>query len=112
MAQAAANAKVAGVIDSSLGAQGTALFVVLLDPGALVVEMKRRFDLGGKNSGAKATWRAFGDAPAEDKLYGVRAPEVDVVSYGFFEEATAGERAVEDLGEADLELEDGKMMSI
>jgi len=112
MAQCPANAEVAGVIDGGLGAQGAALLVVLLDAGALVVEMKGRIDLPGEDPGAKAAWRAGGDTPAEDELYGVGAAQVDVVPDGFLKEAAAGQGAVEDLGEADLELEDGKLMSI
>ena len=38
MAQVTADAEVMGVIGGGLGAQGTALFVALLDPGALVVD--------------------------------------------------------------------------
>ena len=74
MAQASANAEVAGVIDGGLGAQGTALFIVLLDTGAFVVEMKRRIDICSEYPGAKATRGAAGDAPAEDELYELGRP--------------------------------------
>jgi len=101
-----------GIIDSSLGAQGTALLVVLLDSGALVVEMKGRVDIRGKDSGAEAAGCTAGNSASEDKLYAAGAAEVNMVTYDFLEELTAGKRAVEDLGKADFELEDGEVMVI
>jgi len=112
MTEASANAEVTGIIDGGLGAQGTALLVVLLDSGAFVVEMEGRVDIRGKDSGAKAAGRAPGNSASEDKLYAAGAAQVDVVSYDLLEELTSGKGAVEDLGKADLELEDGEVMVI
>ncbi len=100
------------IIDGSLGAQGTALLVVLLDSGAFVVEMEGRVNISGKDSGAKAAGCAPGNPASEDKLYTAGAAQVNMVSYDFLEELTPGKRSIEDLGKADLELEDREVMVI
>jgi len=74
--------------------------------------MEGRVNVRGENSGTKASWCTPGNSASEDKLYAAGAAEVDMVSYDFLKELTAGKRAVEDLGKADLELEDGEVMVI
>jgi hypothetical protein len=101
-----------GIIDGSFGAQGTALLVVLLDSGAFVVEMEGRVDIRGKDSGAEATGCTPGNSASEDKLHAAGASQVDMVSYDFLEEIAPGKGAVEDLGKADLELEDREVVVI
>jgi hypothetical protein len=101
-----------GIIDGSLGTEGPALLVVLLDSGAFVVEIQGRIDIRGKNSGAEAAGCAPGSSASEDKLHTAGAAQVNMVSYDFLEELTSRKGAVEDLGKADLELEDGEVMVI
>ena len=65
MTQATANAKITRVIDSSLSAQGSTLFVVLFDTGAFVIEVQRRINVCGKYAGTEAAWGATGDVPVK-----------------------------------------------
>ena len=112
MAQGTANAKVTGIINSSLGAQGTALLIVLFDRRAFVVQMDRRINIGSKDSGAKDTGSASGDPSAKNELDPIRAPQVEVVSNGFHGELASRKGTIEHLSETDLELEDGEVMVV
>ncbi len=54
--QPLADPEVVGVVDDRLGPQGPGLLVVLLDPGALIVDVQVGHDAGGDDPGpAKKT---------------------------------------------------------
>ncbi len=101
-----------GIVDGSLGAQGTTLLVVLLDSGAFVVEMEGGVNIRGKDPGAEAAGRAPGNSASENKLYAAGTAEVNMVPYDFLEELASGKRSIEDLGKANLQLENREVMVI
>jgi len=74
--------------------------------------MQGRVNIRGKNPGAEASWCTAGNSASEDKLDTAGAAQVNVVAYDFLEELMPGKGAVEDLGQADLELEDREFMVI
>jgi len=107
-----ADTEVTGVVDGGLGPEGLALFVVLLDLGVLVVDVKRRGDPNGYDPGAKASGCATGHAPRKDQGDLIGAPEVQVVTDHLLEEHPSGEWAVEHLGEGELGLEDRDVVAV
>ena len=65
----------------------------------------------GQHAGAEAAGGAPGDAAVEDQLHLVGAADVEVLADDLLEEDAAGDRAVEDLGEGELGLQDGQRRS-
>ena len=109
--QPPADSEVVGVVDHRLGAQRAPLLVVLLDARALVVDVQRRDDPAGDDAGSVPRRGAPGDAPVEDQLHVVGAPEVEVRADDVLEEGAPLGGPVEDLGEGELRLQDGEVVA-
>ena len=107
-----ADAEVPRIVDRGLGAQRTALFVVLLDARSFVVDVQRGGDALGEDAGTEAARGAAGDAPVEDELDLVGAPDVEILADDFLEDDAAGDRLVEDLREGELRLQDRDVVAI
>jgi hypothetical protein len=101
-----ADAEVACVIDCGFGAQGAALLVILLDPGVLVIDVKRRDDAVGDHPGAEAAGRPAAGAPVENQLDLAGTAEVEILADHLFEEHAASYGPVQHLSERELRLED------
>ena len=101
-----------GVVDRRFGAKGLTFFVVLLDLGFLVVDVKSRDDALGQNACPEAPRRATGHAPIKDELHLIGAADVEILSNDFFEEDPSGDRSIEDLREGELALEDRQVIAI
>jgi hypothetical protein len=94
IAQASAEAEVAGVVDGGFGPQRAFLLEVLLDARGLVVDVQRRGDVVGDDAGAKTPWGAPGDTPIEDQADLLGAAEVEVLADDLLEQMPSAERTV------------------
>jgi hypothetical protein len=92
--QSFANAELVSVVNGGLGAQGALLFVILLDPGA------------------QAARGAAGDAAVKDQLDLVGPAEIEVLADDLFEKQPAVNRAIEDLGQRKLGLQDRDIVAV
>src|SRR5579871_2154041 len=110
--QPLAQAEVARVVDGSLGPQGAAFLVVLLDARALVVDVQRRRYPFRQHARAEASRRLGGDASSEDQLDLVGAAQVQVLADDLLEEDAAGQRPVQHLGQGEFRLEDGQVVAV
>src|SRR5262249_58941150 len=78
--QPLADPEVARVVDRGLGPQGAALLVVLLDPGALVVDVERWRHPLGEHPRAEPARRPLRDPAVEDQLHPVRPAAAEVLA--------------------------------
>src|SRR6516225_10484001 len=95
--------EVASIINGGFGAspgEGLAgnFLVVLLDLGALVVDVQRGRDPFGDHPGAKGARGRLGDATLKDELHLVRTPQIQVLADHLLKEETTAQGSVEDLG--------------
>jgi hypothetical protein len=79
--------------------------VILLDPGALVIDVKGGCDLG-EDARAHASRGAAGDAAVKDQRDLIRAAQIEVFADHLFEKQAAVHRAIEHLGQRELGLQD------
>jgi hypothetical protein len=110
--QSFANAELVSVVNGGLGAQGALLFVILLDPGALVINVDGGCDAPGEDAGAQAARGAAGDAAVKDQLDLVGPAEIEVLADDLFEKQPAVNRAIEDLGQRKLGLQDRDIVAV
>src|SRR5262249_7046475 len=87
--QTLADLEVVSVVDRGLGPERTAFLVVLLDAGALVVDVQRGRDALGEDAGAEAAGGGTDDLAVEDQLDLVGAAEVEVLANDLLEEQAA-----------------------
>src|SRR3990172_10943333 len=112
IAERTTDLEVIRVVDGGFGPKGLPFFVVLLDLGLLVLHMERRHDTFGQHARPKAAGCAARDASIKDQLHLIRPTDVEILANHFFEETAARERPIEDLGQRELGLQDGEVISI
>src|SRR6202521_941602 len=109
---ASADAEVAGIVDRGLGSKRLSLFVILLDPALLVVDVQRRGDAVGDDAGAEPAGCAPVDPSVEHQADLAGAADIEVLADHLLEEDAPGDRLVEHLGERELGLQDGEIVAI
>lgn len=107
----ASNAKVAGVVDGGLGAQGVVELEVLLDLRVLIADMQRGDDPLGEDPGAEDARGTLGDAPVEDQADLLGTTQIEVLPDQFLEQMTPGHGSVEDLGAGEFGLKDRQFIA-
>src|SRR6516225_4474609 len=112
-----AEVEVTGVVDGGFGAgpdlgDARDLLKVLLDARAFVVDVQRGDHPLGQDAGAEAAWGALVDPPVEDQLHLVGTAQVEVFANDFLEEDATAERAIQDLSQGKLGLEDGHVVAV
>ena len=112
IAERTTDTEIVGVIDGGFGAKGLTFFVVLLDLGLFVLHVERRDDPVRQDAGAEASRGAARDAPVEDQLHLIGAADVEILPDDLFEETAPRERAIEDLGQGELRLQDRELVPI
>src|SRR6516225_6589851 len=115
--QSFAEVEVTGIVDGGFGAGpdlGDAgnLLKVLLDARAFVVDVQRGDHPLGQHAGAEAAWGARVDPPVEDQLHLVGTAQVEVFANDFLEEDSAAQRAIQDLSQGKLGLENGQVVAV
>jgi hypothetical protein len=65
IAERTTDLEIVGVVDGGFGAKGLTFFMVLLDPGLLVLNIHRGHDSLSEHARAEASGRATGDAPSK-----------------------------------------------
>ena len=92
------------------------MFVVLLDPGVLVVHVQAGGDAGGDHPGAERSRCRVGPAAdqlaVEDQGDLVGAADVEVVADDVFEEHPARNRLIEQLGQRELGLQNRQLVAV
>jgi hypothetical protein len=83
VAQTLADIEIPCVVDGGFGAQGAALFVVLLDARFLVADMQRGNHSIGDHPRAKRPRGASGNSTVEDQLHLLRASHTQVFTHHF-----------------------------
>src|SRR2546426_1015233 len=111
VAQVATDLEVVGIIEGCLGAERLVELEVLLDASVLVIEAQAGLDAGSQHASAEVTWSVASDAALEEQLHPVGTADIEVVADHFLEEFAAVQGAIEDLGEADLHLENRKLVA-
>ena len=86
--------------------------MVLLDACALVVDVQGRNHAIGDDTGAKQPRRAFGDPTVEDQLHLFGSPYIEVFSNHFLEKDSPRYRSIQDLGQGELDLQDGEIVAV
>jgi len=110
--QAFPDIEILGVVDRRLGAQRLAFFVVLLDAGALVVDVQGWNDAIGDDTGPETAGCGFGHSAVEDELYLFGAADVQVFADHILEEDPATDGTIQHLGQGQFDLEDGDLVSV
>ena len=110
VAQPTPDSEVVAVVDRGLGAQRAPCLELLLDAGLLVVEVQGGVHPGRDHARAEARRRALADPALERQLHLVGAPDVEVLVDDLLEEHAPLLRAVEDLRERELRLQDGELV--
>ena len=109
---ASADGEVAGIVDGGFGAEGLVLFVILLDTVFLVVNVQRRHDAFGDDTGAKPAGGTAGDLAIEHQADLAGTADIEVLADHLLEEDPSGHRLVEHLGERELGLQDRELVAI
>ena len=109
--------EVASIINGGFGAgpgEGLAgnLLVILLDLGALVVDVQRGRDPFSDHPGAKGARGRLGNATLKDELHLIGTPQVQVLADDLLKEEATGQGSVQDLGERELGLQDGQVVGV
>src|SRR5437016_9320127 len=78
--QSFADGEVVAVVDGGFGAQSPLLLVILLDPGALVIDVEGGCHILGEDAGAHASRGAAGDPAIKDQLDLVGPAEIEVLA--------------------------------
>ena len=110
--QAPADAEVVGVVDGRLGAQRPIELPVLLDLRAAVLDLERWLGSGTEDASPEGRSPVAQDAVLEEELQPLRPAQVELIGDDRLEEGPAMGWTVEDLGAADLELEDGELVAV
>ena len=110
--QSFADGEVVGVVDRCFGAQRALFFVILLDPGALVIDVQGGRDTLGEDAGAQPSRGAAGNPAVKDQLDLIEPAEIEVLTDHLFEKQPAVHRAIEHLGEGKLGLQDRDVVAI
>ena len=110
--KAPADAEVVRVVDGRLGAQRPIELPVLLDPGRAVLDLERWLGAGPEDPRPGGCPAIAQDAVLEQDLQLLGPAQIELVGDDLLEEGAAMEWAVEDLGAADLELEDGELVAV
>ena len=104
--------EVACVVDGGFGAQRASFLVVLLDARVLVVDVQRGDHAVGDHSRTKLARSATGDPAIENQLHLIGPSDIQVLANHFFEEDASADRAVQDLGQRELRLQDGELVPV
>lgn len=99
-------------VDGGVGAQGVALFGLLLEARLLVVAMQGGHHAIGDEAGPKRAGGALGYLPVEDALDLLGSPPVPVLPDACLEETPAGEGRVPHLGQGARPVEEGEGVPI
>ena len=78
---------------------------------SFVVDVQGGHDAIGNDAGAKQAGRGLGNPAVKDQLHLFGPADIEVFANHFFKEDAAGERSVENLGEGEFDLQDGKVDS-
>ena len=109
--QPSSDSEVVGVVDDRLRSQSTALFMILLDLGALEIDQERGRHPLRDDAGTEPGLGRSQDAAIEDQLHLLGTTEIEILADDLLEKDASCERSVEDLGEGELRLEDGDVVS-
>ena len=85
--------------------------MILLDPGALVIDVERGCDALGEDAGAHASRGAAGNAAIKDELDLIGPAAIEVLADHLFEKQPAVHRAVEHLSQRKLGLKDRNIVA-
>jgi len=88
--QPLADAKVPGVVDGGLGAESAALLVILLNAGALIVQVERGGDTLGDHPGPELPRGSLSHPAGKDQLHLVGPSQVQVLADHLLKEDTTG----------------------
>src|ERR1700724_2985322 len=113
--QGLADPEVGRFVDGRFGAQGVSLFEVLLDVAVLVLDVEAGIDAVGDDAGPVPVCGGRGTTgqPAvKQQADAVGTPQVEISPHDLVKKVASVQRAVEDLGEAQLELPEAELVSV
>src|SRR5262249_57836389 len=108
---AAADTKVACVVDGRLGSQCLQQLVILLDTRLLVVDMQRRYDAVGDDAGTEPAWCAAGDLAVEDQAHLAWPTDVQVLADHLFEKDPPGNGRIEHPSDGEAAVQDSQTLA-